>query len=408
MKKLIPLLFLLIYVCPTNGQMVRKDIALIHVNIFNAVDNTITRDAIILIKNGKIERIGRAGEAVPKDYEIVDCLGNYAMPGMIDVHTHIESLDEAKRALQSGVTTIRTAGVAAFQDVSIKELALSGRIPGPDVIPAGVFVTPNLGETVLADPRLGNLITGVNTDEELRQIVNVNIDRGAQVIKTRGTERAGLPDTDPRQQSYTQHQLKVIVDEAAKRNISVMVHAHGDEGGRAAVLAGARSIEHGTFLSDQTLQLMKEKGVYLVPTFITLEDLSKPNGDYGGAVLEMRGRFMMPLGEKVIKKAQALGVKIATGADTNYDSKSTSRVSMECEHYVRLGMSNFQAIQCTTTVAADLLGIGSKTGRLLPGFEADLVILPSDPLEDIRALQDALIVISNGYIGLKRLPFAKE
>ena len=408
MKKLIPLLFLLIYVCPTNGQMVRKDIALIHVNIFNGVDNTIARDAIILIKNGKIERIGRAGEAVPKDYEIVDCLGNYAMPGMIDVHTHIESLDEAKRALQSGVTTIRTAGVAAFQDVSIKELALSGRIPGPDVIPAGVFVTPNLGETVLADPRLGNLITGVNTDEELRQIVNVNIDRGAQVIKTRGTERAGLPDTDPRQQSYTQHQLKVIVDEAAKRNISVMVHAHGDEGGRAAVLAGARSIEHGTFLSDQTLQLMKEKGVYLVPTFITLEDLSKPNGDYGGAVLEMRGRFMMPLGEKVIKKAQALGVKIATGADTNYDSKSTSRVSMECEHYVRLGMSNFQAIQCTTTVAADLLGIGSKTGRLLPGFEADLVILPSDPLEDIRALQDALIVISNGYIGLKRLPFAKE
>ena len=408
MKKLIPLLFLLIYVCPTNGQMVRKDIALIHVNIFNGVDNTIARDAIILIKNGKIERIGRAGEAVPKDYEIVDCLGNYAMPGMIDVHTHIESLDEAKRALQSGVTTIRTAGVAAFQDVSIKELALSGRIPGPDVIPAGVFVTPNLGETVLADPRLGNLITGVNTDEELRQIVNVNIDRGALVIKTRGTERAGLPDTDPRQQSYTQHQLKVIVDEAAKRNISVMVHAHGDEGGRAAVLAGARSIEHGTFLSDQTLQLMKEKGVYLVPTFITLEDLSKPNGDYGGAVLEMRGRFMMPLGEKVIKKAQALGVKIATGADTNYDSKSTSRVSMECEHYVRLGMSNFQAIQCTTTVAADLLGIGSKTGRLLPGFEADLVILPSDPLEDIRALQDALIVISNGYIGLKRLPFAKE
>lgn len=408
MKKLIPLLFLLIYVCPTNGQMVRKDIALIHVNIFNGVDNTITRDAIILIKNGKIERIGRAGEAVPKDYEIVDCLGNYAMPGMIDVHTHIESLDEAKRALQSGVTTIRTAGVAAFQDVSIKELALSGRIPGPDVIPAGVFVTPNLGETVLADPRLGNLITGVNTDEELRQIVNVNIDRGALVIKTRGTERAGLPDTDPRQQSYTQHQLKVIVEEAAKRNISVMVHAHGDEGGRAAVLAGARSIEHGTFLSDQTLQLMKEKGVYLVPTFITLEDLSKPNGDYGGAVLEMRGRFMMPLGEKVIKKAQSLGVKIATGADTNYDSKSTSRVSMECEHYVRLGMSNFQAIQCTTTVAADLLGIGSKTGRLLPGFEADLVILPSNPLEDIRALQDALIVISNGYIGLKRLPFAKE
>ncbi len=406
MKTLI--LLLLLNPLVSFSQLPQKKYALINVNVFNGIDNRITPGAMILISAGKIERIGKSGDVMGKDYEVIDCQGNYAIPGLIDVHTHIDNLEDGKRALLSGVTTCRTAGVSAYEDVSMRDLARTNRIAGPDVVPAGVFVTPNLGESILADPRLGVLIGGVQTDEELRLIVNVNIDRGAEVIKTRGTERAGLPETDPRQQSYTQHQLKVIIDEAAKRNIPVMVHAHGDEGARAAVLAGARSIEHGTFLSDETLRLMKEKGTYLVPTYITLEDLTKPGGDYGGAVLELRGKFMMPVAEKVFRKAHALGVKIATGADNNYTPVSTSRISLECEHFARMGMTNFEALQSGTTVSADLLCIGHKTGRLIPGFEADVVVIPGNPLEDIRVLQDALIVISNGHIALKRLPFGKE
>lgn len=406
MNKLI-LAILLLSCTSLHAQLYQKNYALTNVNLFNGVDNKVIPNSIVFIQAGKIERIGKTGDAVAKEYEIIDCQGNYAIPGMIDVHTHIDNLESAKRALLSGVTTFRSAGVSAYQDVSLRDLAKAGRIAGPDVVPAGVFVTPNLGETVLADPRLGNLVSGVNTDEELLEIVNVNIDRGAEVIKSRGTERAGLPETDPRQQSYTQHQLTVIVQAAAKRGIPVMVHAHGDEGARAAVMAGARSIEHGTFLSDATLQLMKEKGAFLVPTYITLEDLTKPGGDYSGAVLELRGRFMMPQAEKVFRKAHSLGVKIATGADNNYTPNSTSRISLECEHFVRMGMSHFEAIQSATTVSADLLGISAKTGRILPGFEADIVVLPANPLEDIRALQDALIVMSNGYVALKRLPFGK-
>lgn len=398
------LIFLLLFPLLLFGQ---KKYVLTNVHVCNGVDNRITTGAQIYVSGGKIEKIGKNGEAIPKDYEAIDCQGNYAVPGMMDVHTHIDNLESARRALLSGVTTFRTAGVSAFQDVALRDLAKANRIAGPDVVPAGVFVTPNLGETVLADSRLGNLLGGVQTDEELTQIVNINIDRGAEVIKTRGTERAGLPETDPRQQSYTQHQLKVIVDAAAKRNVPVMVHAHGDEGGRAAVLAGARSIEHGTFLSDETLALMKEKGVYLVPTYITLEDLTKPGGDYNGAVLELRGKYMLPVAEKMFRKAHSLGVKIATGADNNYTSASTSRISLECEHFVRMGMTNFEAIQSATTVAAELLGVATKTGRLVAGFEADLVIVPGNPLEDIRVLQDALIVMSNGNIALKRLPFGK-
>ncbi len=407
MNKILIVIFLL--VCHTGfAQPPQKKIALTNVNLFNGVDNRIFTNTIVFIKAGKIERIGKAGDPVSKDYEIIDCQGNYAIPGMIDVHTHIDNLESAKRALLSGVTTIRTAGVASFQDVSLRDLAKSGRIAGPDVVPAGVYVTPNLGETILADPRLGNLINGVKTDEELRQLVNVNIDRGAEVIKSRGTERAGLPETDPREQSYTLHQLTIIVEAAAQRGIPVMVHAHGDEGARASVLAGARSIEHGTFLSDGTLELMKQKGTFLVPTYITLEDLTKPGGDYAGAVLELRGRFMMPQAERVFRKAHSLGIKIATGADNNYTPNSTSRISLECEHFARMGMTNFEALQSATTISAELLGISAKTGKILPGYEADIVVLPANPLEDIRALQDALIVISNGYVALKRLPFGRE
>ena len=407
MKKLIVLVLLLQWV-QSSAQLQQKNYVFTNVNLFNGVENRIFSNSAIYIKGGKIERIGKSGDPVSKDYEIIDCLGNYAIPGMIDVHTHIDNLEAARRALLSGVTTFRTAGVSAYQDVALRDLAQSGRVAGPDVVPAGVFITPNIGETVLADPRLGNLITGVNTDDELRQLVNVNIDRGAAVIKTRGTERAGLPETDPRQQSYTQHQLKVIIDEAAKRGIPVMVHAHGDEGARAAVLAGARSIEHGTFLSEETLQLMKQKGTFLVPTYITLEDLTKPGGDYAGAVLELRGKFMMPQAERVFKKSLELGVKIATGADNNYTSNSTSRISLECEHFVRMGMTPFQALQAATTVSAELLGVSAKTGKIISGYEADIVVLPGNPLEDIRALQDALIVMSNGHVALKRLPFGKE
>ncbi|MGE0773163.1 MAG: amidohydrolase family protein [Cyclobacteriaceae bacterium] len=387
---------------------IAQSLALTDVHVFNGFENKITSDAIVFIKDGKIEKIGTKGDPIDRDYQVISCEGNFLMPGLIDAHAHIDDLAAAKRALESGVTTVRSASVSAYQDVTLRELVRAGKIAGPDMVACGVFVTPKLGETVLADPRLVVLAGGVNTDEELRMLVNINIDRGVNVIKTRGTERAGLPDTDPRQQTYTEHQLKVIVDEAARRNISVMVHAHGDEGARAAVKAGARSIEHGTFLSEETLKLMKANGTWLVPTYITLVDLARPGGDYEHPVLELRGNFMIPQSEKTFKKALSLGVKIATGADNDYGPESTSRISLEVMHFVRLGMPPFLALQAATTSAAELLQLEKTTGRVSAGFEADLILLPANPLEDVLALQDVLLVISNGHVAVKRLPFGKN
>lgn len=395
------LLLLLAMACP--GVSHGEDYALTNANLFDGIDDRIRSNVTVLVKDRKIERIDDSRTAVPTGYTVVDCESNFLMPGLFDVHTHLDTLGQAQRALESGVTTVRTAGVPAFQDVALRELVRDGKIAGPDVVAAGVYVTPNLGDDILADPRLVTLFGGVSSEDALRLLVGVNADRGVDVIKTRGTERAGLPETDPREQVYTERQLGIIIDEASNRDLSVMVHAHGDEGARAAVLAGARSIEHGTYLSNRTLALMKERGTWFVPTYVTMDEMNEPKYDY---VLRLRGQHMVPQLEKVFKAAHSLGLRIATGADNYYDSVSINRISTEAAHFVRMGMSNFEALQSATVLSAELLHLGERTGRIAEGFEADMILVPANPLEDIAALQDVLLVMSNGQIALKRIPFA--
>ncbi|HIO56137.1 MAG TPA: amidohydrolase family protein [Candidatus Marinimicrobia bacterium] len=385
-----------------NGRL-----AIINAELIDGKSDRVQSGVTVLISDGKIESVKRGGK-VPKDYETIDIAGATLMPGFIDAHTHIRSLSSAKRALESGVTTVRSASTPNYQDVNLRELVKSGVLSGPDMVAAGVFVTPNLGETALADPRLSVLMNGVNSEEELRMLVRINADRGVDFIKTRGTERAGLPNTDPRKQTYTQEQLAVIVDEANKHNIPVMAHAHGDEGGYAAVAAGVKSIEHGTYLSEKTLKLMKQKGTYLVPTFTTVVDLTEPGGDYDNPVLFIRGQHMLSALEKTVKRAYEIGIKIVTGADTGYGPNSVTRVGMEITNFVKLGMKPMDAIRSATSVGAELLQISDRTGTVTVGKEADLVVVPDNPLEDIRSVQDVVLVISNGVIAMNRLPFSKE
>ena len=391
-------------ICSTQLVMGQENsYALVNARLFNGVDNKIFEEVTIFVIDGKIERVSDADEPISPDYIVIDLEHNFLLPGLIDVHTHVDALDRAARALTSGVTTVRTASVSAYQDVALRELVRSGDIAGPDVVAAGVYVTPDLAETVLADPRLSAIEGLVDTDDELRLVVDINADRGVDVIKTRGTERAGLPDTDPRKQEYTERHLRVIVDAASRHGLSVMVHAHGDEGARAAVLAGARSIEHGTYLSTATLTLMKERGTWFVPTYVTMDEMNEEQYDH---VLRLRGRHMVPQLESAIREADALGVRIATGADNYYDNDSINRISIEVEEFVRMGMSTFKALQAATVNSAELLHLQETTGRIAAGFEADMILVPANPLTNIEALQDVLMVMSNGQIVLKRIPFS--
>lgn len=381
-------------------------LALTDANVLDIRTGEVMFGATVVLRDGRIAEVGAT--AVPSDAEEIDLGGAYVLPGLMDAHVHISDLAGARRALESGVTTVRSASVGSYRDVTLRELVKRGYLPGPDVLAAGVFITPEIGNSVLADPELGELLGGVNSPEELQKIVQVNVKHGVDFIKTRGTERAGLPNTDPRKQTYTEAQLHVIVEEAASAGIPIECHAHGDEGARAAVLAGVRSIEHGTYLSDETLTLMKERGTFLVPTYTIVVDVAEPGGDYDNPVLQMRGQHMLPRLEKTVQRAQQIGVKLVTGADTGYGPESVTRVAHEVANFVRLGMTPLEALQSATTVAAELFGIEDETGRIERGLEADIIVVPENPLENIVALQDVLLVISNGRIGLKRLPFAIE
>ena len=390
-----------------SAQQSPPVVVLRHANLADGVRGAIATNAALVIRNGQIAQVENEPFTPPAGATVIDIAGRYVVPGLIDAHTHISTLANARRALESGVTTVRSASTNNYQDVSLRELVKQGVVPGPDMVAAGVFITPELGETMLADPRLGAFKDGVTSEAALRAVVRVNLDRRVDVIKTRGTERAGLPNTDPRKQTYTEQQLAWIVDEATKGGVSVMAHAHGDEGAYAAVKAGVKSIEHGTYLSDSTLTLMKQRGTFLVPTYITVVDLTRVGGDYDDPILTLRGAHMLPRLGETVQRAHRMGVKIVTGADTQYGPESLSRISGEVMHLVELGLTPVEALRSATTIAADLLGLGGKTGAIQTGFEADLIVVEKNPLQDVRALADVLVVISNGRVALNRLPFAR-
>ena len=399
-------IFALVVPFAASAQEPVRPVVLLHANVVDGTNDQPLRDVTVVLSGGRITQVG-VNPTHPADALVIDLRGRWLLPGLIDAHTHISSLAAARRALESGVTTVRSASTSNFQDVGIRELVRAGKIAGPDMLAAGVFISPDLGESVLADPRLASLAGGVNTLDELRRVVNVNADRGADVIKTRGTERAGLPNTDPRKQSYTEAQLRAVVEEAAKRGLPVLAHAHGDEGAYAAVKAGVRSIEHGTYLSDSTLRLMARTGAFLVPTYTTLIDLREPGGDYDDPVLHVRALHMIPVAQRMVRRAKELGVRVVTGVDTQYGATSVSRVSHEVVSFTELGFTPLEAIKSATSLAAECLGLGQKTGRIASGFEADLIVIEGNPLEDIRMIQDVTIVISNGRVALNRLPFGK-
>ena len=389
-----------------NGVLPQPDLALIGVRTINVRTGNVSSPTTVVLRDGNISSL--SADRIPEGAERIDLTGLYLLPGLMDAHTHLDTLSNARRALESGVTTVRSASVGSFRDVALRELVRAGRVVGPDVLAAGIFVTPNLGDSVLADLDLAELSGGVNTADELRKLVRVNLKHGVDVIKTRGTERAGLPDTDPRKQVYSESQLRAVVEEAALQNVPILCHAHGDEGARAAVQAGVRSIEHGTYLSDETLRLMKQRGTYLVPTYSTVVDLTEPDGDYDNPVLRLRGTHMLPQLASTVRRAQALGVPIVTGADTGYGPDSLLRISLEVVAFAELGLSPLQALQAATVRAAELFRIEDRTGSLEVGKEADVIAVVGNPLEDIRTIQDVVLVISNGRVGLNRLPFAKQ
>ncbi len=377
--------------------------ALVNANVVNVRDGRVAATTIV-IRNGRVDSIGSGAAGL----RTIDVKGRYVLPGLIDAHTHAADFAAFRRALESGVTTVRSAGVSHYVDVGFNDLVKKGAVDGPNVVASGYHVRPQMApEAFLGEPQYADLMSGVTTVEKIRRAVQMNLAHGVDWIKILATERAGTADTDPRKQVYTEAEIRAIVQEAAAKNVPVQAHAHGDEGAMAAVKAGVRSVEHGTYLSDATLQEMKQRGTYLDPTFTTVIDLTEAGGDYDVPALRIRGAHMLPRLRDTIIRAHRMGVVIVTGGDTSYGPNSLTRIAQEMAHFVEMGFTPLEAIQSATIRNAEMLRLEKSIGAVETGFEADLIAVEKNPVETITTVEDPLLVISNGRIALDRLNFAR-
>lgn len=388
------------------GSAPSERIALVNANLVDVVAGTVQEGRTIVLAGGRIQSIGAT--AAPAVSRTIDVARRWVLPGLIDAHVHIAGAGEMRAALQSGVTTARSAGVSSYADIGLRELVKKGHLPGPDLLAAGYHVrTFPAPELFLSDPDLGDLMGGVTSVDGIRRVVRANLAHGVDWIKVTATERAGTADTDPRKQMFSESELEVIVGEAALKSVPVEAHAHGAEGALAAVKAGVRSIEHGTYLTDETLALMAKMGTFFVPTADVVNDLAEPGGDYDHPVLQRRGQMMLPILKGAIGRAKASGVKIAAGSDTGYGPRSVTTLGREVVMLADAGLTPAEALQAATTRNAELLRLETEIGQLAAGFQADLLVVSTNPFQDVRTVLDPLLVISNGRVALDRLTFGK-
>jgi len=381
-----------------------QDLVLTNANVVDVTSGSVTMGATVTVSGGRIASVDASGSPAPTGATSVDLAGRYLAPGLMDAHVHVGSEADARRALFSGVTTMRSMGTGHYADVGMRELQRAGHASTPEYLAAGYHVRPQMAEGFFQDhPELGGLDGGAVTGPEaVRRVVRAILSRNVDFIKTNATERAGLPNTDPRKQLYERAELEVMVDEAGRAGIGVSAHAHGDAGARAAVAAGVRSIEHGTYLSETTLRMMADRGTFLVPTIAIVRDLTVPGGDYDNAVLNIRGRHMLPRVRSMVATAHRVGVPIVAATDTGYGPNSTTTLAHELLALVEAGLTPLEALQAATTTAAELFGMEDRVGIVAPGMEADLIVLERNPLDDIGVVQDVLMVVSDGRVIVQR------
>ena len=386
------------------GVLPQLFVAMTNANVVDVRDGQILRDVTVTVRDGKIVSVG--GGRPPSGADIVDLKGRYVTPGLFEGHFHGGNMAAAQRALVSGVTTAKGASVGGYTDVALRDMVKAGLLVGPDILAAGIYVTPELGNTdaILADTRLHKYANKtLHGEAALREVVRVNADRGVDWIKTRSSglsSRSGGPDALA--QVYSDAELAAIVDEAAKFDIPVSCHAHGIEVVIAAVEAGCASVEHASYVNEAGLQLMKEKGTLWIPTYISVTGFELPHDDYNSTIARQRWPHLVENLGRMIRMGHEMGVTILTAVDSGYGPDSVYRVAGEINAFVEFGMTPLAALQAATIKSAEAYGVDGQTGAIEAGLEADLLVFDRNPLLQPSVLHNPLMVMSNGRVGLNR------
>jgi imidazolonepropionase-like amidohydrolase len=393
---------LLVLVAPTTRA---ADQWLSNAQLIDGLPGSRVRAVNLRIAAGKVAEITAAGNRA----DAIDLQGAFLLPGFIDAHTHIEDPASARRALLSGVTTTRVLGDAYLKAMATRDLVRAGYVRGPQMLVSGGHVRPRLGEPfILSFPQFGQYLDApLQGADNVAAVVRAVIARGADVIKVGASERAGLARTDPRRQELSYEEIRAAVLEAGKSGLFVAAHAHDRHGANAAVRAGVRSIEHGTYLDDETLAMMQKQGTFFVPTLAIMSPLGDPHGDSADDVaLQLRTTHMMKPLRDAVRKARALGIAVAVGTDGTYgdgDESSRVRPGHEVAELIACGYTPSEAITSATYNSARVLGIEARTGSVAVGLEADLLVVDRDPRTDPTTLFEPMVVITDGKVVLNRL-----
>jgi imidazolonepropionase-like amidohydrolase len=374
-----------------------------HANVIDGYSSSPLRDVSVHVAGGKIVSIETRETKPPANARVFDLAGKWLLPGYIDAHVHFLNIQAAKTAVLLGSTTVRTMHCERFLDITLREQHRAGQRDLPDVIAAGYQIRPDMAGSFFQDfPDLADMKPRLTGVDNVRRVVRALVSRKVDHVKFLATERAGTPETDPRKQTFSDEEIAAIVDEARRAGLRASAHAHGDEGARAAIMAGVHSLEHGTHLSPESLQLMQQKQIFLSPTFTGQVLPPFRPQDRDNPILAERRRSAIPIRNKVVAEAVRLNIPIVAGTDWIY-ANTTLSMGDEAALMHQAGMPPMLILQALTSTSAKCLGIEDRTGSIKAGMEADLVVVGSDPLATIEALRDLCMVVNDGVVILDQL-----
>jgi imidazolonepropionase-like amidohydrolase len=381
----------------------------------------------VVIEDGKFTKIVDGYLEPAEGDKLIRLVEHTVMPGLMDMHTHLQSqhskdsyterffMDQADYALRStvyaratlmaGFTTVRDLGDNGVNSIALRKAISEGWVPGPRIFTSGKSLATTGGH---ADPT--NALRGdyrrdpsplegvINGPDDARKAVRQRYKDGADLIKLTATGGVLSLAANGQNPQFTEEELKAVVETAHDYGMTVAVHAHGAEGMRRAVLAGVDSIEHGTFMTDEVMNLMKERGTFWVPTNMAGEwvaEKAKEKG-YFPEIVRPKAASMGPVMAATFAKGYQAGVKIAFGTDSGVSAHGDN--GREFELMVAGGMPPMEAIQSATLTSAELLKVDDRLGTVEAGKTADLVAVEGDPLKNISLLRDVKFVMKDGKV----------
>ena len=393
--------------------------------LIDGKSNSVQTEMTIIVESNKIIDVRKGYQSGVANDKLINMRNQTVMPGFIDSHVHLSgetsknkymenftlndddnalrAVKYSERTLMAGFTTVRDLG--GIVAISLRNAINQGDIKGPRILAAGKSIATTGGHAdpsngysraLIGDPEAKDGV--INSPEEARKAVRQRYKESSDVIKITATGGVLSNAKDGAGAQFTEDEIKAVVSTAKDYGYRVAAHAHGAEGMKRAIRAGVSSIEHGTFMDDEVIALMKEKGTYYVPTITagkSVADSAKIPGYYPPLVVP-KAIATGPKIQSTFAKAYKEGVKIAFGTDAGVFAHGKNY--KEFEYMVEAGMPAMEAIKSATMNAADLLGILDRTGSIEKGKFADIIAVNGDPIKDIKVLSAMTFVMKEGVV----------